>query len=94
MNAAEALLPDATRTVLGIATAKIGGNESDAALLLNCYMADAAQKHQSPADAWAVLFSASASWFTAMLEHHAAATRQPASAVVRTLAYNLERNPT
>lgn len=90
MSAPIDLLPDAMRAVLGITSAKLHDNPTDAAMLINGYLEDAANVGVAAPDAWAVLFAASTSWFATLVQHHALSTRQVPTKVVQQMARNLQ----
>lgn len=73
MSASKDLLPDAFSTAIGVATAKINANQAGVEMLLTGYREDARAMGYDDNTAWAVLFAATSSWMTTLIEcraHH------------------------
>lgn len=83
------LLDEAFQTSLGVASAKVHNQPADAALLIKGYLDDAAARDIPAVDAWATLFSASASWFTSLVECRAVHHNTSPAKVIQQLAVNL-----
>ena len=65
------LIELAKNTVMGVVTAREGGSCEDAELMISAYLDDAHRLGVCLGTAWALLFSASTLWVSALIEIYA-----------------------
>ena len=67
------LVEMAKDTVMGVVTAREAGNCADAELVISAYIREAIKLGATPGTAWALLFSASTLWVSALIDVYAKA---------------------
>jgi hypothetical protein len=80
----------AKKTVRGVAAARIGNSETDAAYVISTYHQEAHLLGANPSTAWALLFSASMVTLTDVLAEIAAEHHQSPAAELADLALHQE----
>lgn len=77
---------EAAKTLMGVISARLGGNVDDASMLISSYLFDSMRRGHSLSEAWALLFSASAVVATDLVQELAVKNGQSGQAELADLA--------